>query len=226
MNFYKENMNNSIDAILYLNLDHRKDRRNKIEQRLLSYGFDMKLCHRIVPEYDPINGHRGCVKAHLRALDIAIDNGYTNYLLFEDDFTFSRSKKDTQDCFEKFLSDNIEWDVFMIGANIQKYNYDKNWVKIESASCGHGYMVNSSYFFQLRKIFLLSQQMLSADYFVKDTDKNFSAFDQVWKLFQRSDRWYAPHKLLGIQEEGMSDIGQRFIKRVHKLDFTPSLQSK
>jgi len=75
-----------IDAILYINLEHRKDRNEHILNEIHKICTDNSKIHRI----DAIkndNGALGCGLSHIKALEYAVKNEWKTVLILEDDFT-------------------------------------------------------------------------------------------------------------------------------------------
>ena len=84
---------NSFDKILYINLEHRKDRKKQILEVLKKQGVKDSRIKRIDAIREKYNGHIGCCKSHIKALEYAKQKKYNHVIIFEDDFVFTRSKK-------------------------------------------------------------------------------------------------------------------------------------
>lgn len=82
---------NYIDAILYINLAHRTDRKEHILHEIHKICKDTSKIHRI----DAIKkeaGALGCGLSHIKTLEFAIEHPEWNTILvLEDDFTFKSS---------------------------------------------------------------------------------------------------------------------------------------
>ena len=89
-----------IDKIIYINLDHRTDRKKEIENELEK--FNLKNYERF-PAIKHINGAIGCSKSHLEIIKNAKQQGYKNILVLEDDFEFLVSKDQFYDQLYKLL---------------------------------------------------------------------------------------------------------------------------
>jgi glycosyl transferase, family 25 len=89
----------TFELILIINLKHRQDRRDEIEEELGRVG--LSLDHPAVallpassfddPAGFPNTGARGCFDSHVRALTTAKTGGVKSVLILEDDCDFSRS---------------------------------------------------------------------------------------------------------------------------------------
>ena len=72
-----------IEKVVYINLEHRKDRKEETEAELLKYFPAEK-----VVRFDAINqkpGSFGCCKSHIAVLEMAKENKWKNVLIVEDD---------------------------------------------------------------------------------------------------------------------------------------------
>ena len=59
-----------IDAILYINLDHRSDRMEHVLGEIRKIDPTLSKSHRISAEYVPEHGALGCTKSHIKALHL------------------------------------------------------------------------------------------------------------------------------------------------------------
>ncbi len=202
---YTEGLNN-VDKILYINLENRKDRNEYISNQLQKYGVKKDKIHRINAHYTPGNGHLGCAKSHLDAIQYAIDNNLDNVIVFEDDFTFLNSPDDTKKMLNDFFNkvDKNEWDVVLFSHSKGettdfKYPFIK---KITNAQDGAGYIVNKKYFEILKNTFDKSVNNIRQK---KTTQINFEpyALDQVWKKNQQVDQWMVFNPVLGRQNKNL-----------------------
>ena len=82
---------NFFNAIVYINMDHRTDRKNSIQSELKRLKVKPSKINRISGYKDSFNnGVRGCAKSHLAALDLSIEKRWENVLILEDDCIFSK----------------------------------------------------------------------------------------------------------------------------------------
>ena len=83
--------------------------------------------HRIDAVYERWNGHLGCGKSHLKALEYAINKNYKTVAILEDDFNFIEDKKRVNDSIDSFLSNFKEWDfidLYIANETLEKTKYD------------------------------------------------------------------------------------------------------
>jgi hypothetical protein len=73
--------------IVYINLERRADRRASIETQAAVLGWPPERVHRLNATTDA-NGLVGCFDSHRRALQLAVDAGWPDVLVLEDDALF------------------------------------------------------------------------------------------------------------------------------------------
>ena len=72
-----------VDHVVYINLDHRTDRRAEIEAELAPYFAPEKVTRFSAVKRD--NGALGCTASHIAVLEMAKANEWKNVLVVEDD---------------------------------------------------------------------------------------------------------------------------------------------
>ena len=105
---------NYFDKIMYINLKHREDRKEQIENELEKMNVNKNKIIRIDAVRNKLNGHIGCCKSHIKALEYAKELGLNNVVIFEDDFVFTKDKKHVDSMLTYFLKNFKEWDVIML----------------------------------------------------------------------------------------------------------------
>lgn len=144
---------NTIDAVLYINLNSREDRNKSIEKELANMQFDKGKIHRISAVYDKVCGHLGCALSHIKALDLAIENKWDRIIILEDDYHF----KIKNEVLDKIIKDaeTLKWDVLLLAHGHIKFFDDKKTPlrRIEKSTTTSGYIVNSTYYKTLRDNF-------------------------------------------------------------------------
>lgn len=181
--------------IFYINLDHRTDRLKSIES--VVSGHDAQ---RIPGFYTPEVKGLGCATSHIRCLKEAIDKGYENCLILEDDFV-PVSRPLMEASIDMFLDSGIDWDVVMLAGNIWKKK-SEGWIdRVYDVQTTSGYAVNKKYYKDLLEVFMEAETGL-----FHGNPYHLCAIDQVWKKLQKSGKWYAFNPLVGRQMDGYSDI--------------------
>lgn len=189
-----------VDGIFYINLDHRTDRREEIEEELTRIGlpFERFSAIRTCP------GSVGCGYSHLAVLTEARNRGYNNVLIFEDDFEFLIDK----DTFHRYICDIMNdvpsYDVIMLGYSLQRYEPSHSSLvnKVLEAQTASAYIVHSKFYDVLIKLLEEAIPLLES------TGQHWIyAIDQIWKRLQPSSNWYATSIRVGKQRPSMSETG-------------------
>jgi hypothetical protein len=196
-----ESFKNSIEMvelpILYINLDNRKDRKRQLLDELDKLGIPASSIHRIPGVFMPKNGHKGCVRSHLKALDAIRQNNWPYALILEDDFELAVSPAEFNKRLADLLKrlDNMRWDVIMLATAYAKKepttNLGAGICRIRKATTASAYIVNSAYVAKLAECFEYCDANMSEDK-IHDVAKNFEiyALDQQWANLQARDAWY------------------------------------
>ncbi len=197
---------NYFDAIIYINLDHRTDRNEALLKELDRLQVAKGKIHRISAHFEPLNGHKGCALSHSKAAQYAIDQGFKNALILEDDFISLSSRADIEKIIEHFTSSlGLNWDVFLIGGTVQ--HFEKTSLsginRALFSQCAHAYAINNHYFKTLATMFLYCYKQMENDLFFIDSPKN--AIDYKWNLLMAKDRWYF-NEIFAQQGPSYSDI--------------------
>ena len=143
---------NFFDEIVYINLDHRTDRKQEFETEIKKLGITNYT--RIPGIYpgplipnEPLNRNRhiACGTVHKNIVQYAKDNKLNNILIFEDDVTFT---KDSLHIIEKSLDDLSkinDWDLFYVSGIVidtsLQYVTD-NLVNVNTLLTNHAYAIN------------------------------------------------------------------------------------
>ena len=134
-----ESIKKYIQHVVYINLDSRTDRKEQMEKELQI--FNPEQVHRVPGVQDKEYPYFGCAKGHLNAIQLAVDNGWDNVLILEDD-----AKWDAIDTaypiFEKLV--NNPYDVIMLGGTYSEF--DKTTFKVSKSQGAASYLVKKSYY--------------------------------------------------------------------------------
>ena len=193
-------MSHNIEKIYYINLDRRTDRREEIENELTSFGLCAERFSAIAHE----EGIVGCGKSHLEVFKIAKKNGYKNVLILEDDFSFLVTTEEFETLIGKFfIHIGNNYNVCMLSSSFEQCESDKPYPflgKVIEASNASAYLVNGDYLDELIALYEYALPLL------EKTGQHWNyANDQIWKLLQKRDIWYAFLPKLGRQRPGYSD---------------------
>jgi glycosyl transferase family 25 len=201
-----------IKNILYINLDHREDRKLHIESELSKMGWMGERFSAIKDD----NGAIGCAKSQVACLQIALDRGWDHVLICEDDLTFINPEVLKRNL-DRFLQKKREhvWDVVLLAGN----NFppseieDDVSIRIRNCQCACGYLVNMHYIKTL-----LDKWKEGTELFIQDPRNGpIYAIDIYWKRLQLVDYWYLIIPICAIQKPSYSDIEKRDVDYTHTM---------
>lgn len=207
-----------IKHIFYINLEHRVDRRQHVEEELTKIGLqDYTRFNAIKME----NGALGCSMSHLKCLQMAKENGWPHVLIVEDDILFLEKDVFINQINNFFKNHVDDWDTLLIsGNNIPPYErLDDTCVKVTTCQTTTGYLVKSYYYDKLIQNIKMGIVYLTR----RPQQDHLYAIDKFWFTLQRADNWLLLTPLTVVQREDYSDIQKRktnFIKGMIDLDKT------
>ena len=197
--------NGSSVQTYYINLAHRQDRRQNIENEL------KKMNIHPYQRFDAIKhgfGALGCSKSHIKCLELGIQSGADHVVVFEDDFQFLISPSEYANLLESLQT--VHYDVVLLAYNA----YDRNLRptthpllrSIRDSRTASGYIVRRQYLPTLLYNFQEGARFLEMS-----RKENRHACDIYWFPLQAVDKWFSYYKRAGKQRAGYSDIekGQR-----------------
>jgi glycosyl transferase, family 25 len=189
--------------ILFINLEHRKDRLLSVTTQLQQMGLKGERLNAIKNK----NGAIGCSLSHIKCLQIALKNEWEYVCIIEDDIVFTDKTR-----FFNSLNDfdnnfKEKWDVLILGGNncppFNKIN--ENLIKVNNCQTTTGYIVNKNYYSTLISNFKDSVSNLMKE----PTNKKQYALDIYWKKLQQLHNWYLLTPLTIHQLDDYSDIENR-----------------
>jgi len=196
---------NSISDIkhaFYINLPSRPDRKQHVENQLKSIGIHADRFNAIKMQ----NGAIGCSMSHLKIIETAKSNNWEHVLIVEDDILFTNPSL-FKNQFNKFLSNNKDFDVVLIaGNNMPPFTkMDDTCVKVSRCQTTTGYLVQQHYYDTLIKNY--KEGIL---YLMKEPNNHrIYAIDKYWFKLQATDNWLLIIPLSVTQREDYSDIEKR-----------------
>jgi glycosyl transferase family 25 len=203
-----------LDAILYINLEHRTDRREHLEAEFKRMEIPAEKIHRINAIRNQL-GALGCTMSHLKALKLVEENpGWQRVLIMEDDFTFkgetfSDFNHPLSDFFYKF--DKKGWDVFLPSYNHWnaqvKDTVYKQYKKVIYSQTTSSYIFHRDYLETLKANFKASAEGL-----IRHGKNPQYCLDINWTRLQPEGRWYLITPALGHQYDNHSDIEGRVVR--------------
>lgn len=177
MNF--ENLQN----IYYINLEERTDRKKHIENEFKKLGWNNYTRFNAIKHS---KGAIGCSMSHLEILKNARNNNLDYVVILEDDIQFKNIDL-YKKLFNKFMNDNINFDVFMFAGNLIGNNNIRNdyYIKINKCYTTTGYIVKKHYY-----DILINNIEEGINNLTKRYNESLYAIDSYWNILQKNDNWY------------------------------------
>ena len=185
----------SIERVIYINLDHRTDRRSQIERELQCFGNRVER----LSATRHATGGIGCTMSHIRALCQAKEAGWKNVLIVEDDFMWT-NREAGEACLARLATQ--PYDVILLGAVAAQYNPET--LRVSGSQTATGYIVAAHYYDTL-----LANFKESLEGFLRTGVYHTYALDQYWKRLQPEGQWFLVRPSLCTQRPGYSDIEKR-----------------
>jgi glycosyl transferase family 25 len=187
----------TIEKVVYINLEHRTDRREQVEAELAVFGDRVERFNAI--QKSP--GGIGCSMSHLSVLKRAKEQGWKNVLIVEDDFAWTHNQKGI-DIFNNLVSK--PYDVIVFGGTYAYYYPDS--LKLHKCQTTVGYLVANHYYDTL-----IANYKEGIEGFLRTMNYPVYALDQYWKQIQPRDNWYIVVPNICMQQPGYSDIEKTFV---------------
>jgi len=194
-----------IDKIIYINMDARTDRNERILSELDRIGFGKDKIMRFSAASYQGCPNTGCLLSHASVLEMAYDMDLKNVLVLEDDFVFIDDAEKVRNDLKTFFERDMDWDVLMLTtcAAVVSEHTDSLISRISSSGNGAGYIVNRSMMLELSTLFKSNVENLF-------TTKQHWVYqnDILWKTLMPASKWFMFNHYLGYQQEGYSDLSQ------------------
>lgn len=196
-----------IDAILYINLEHRTDRKEHVLHEIHKICADDSKIHRI----DAIRtepGALGCGLSHIKALEYAMMHSeWKTILILEDDFTFHGNDTPLSAALHTLLTFSPHMDIGLLSYNHSVLRYEDTSPSIKRvlySQTTSSYCIRSSY------VPTLLQNMRESTMDMQIRGKTHeNCVDIHWTILQPRGHWYALFPAIGYQYDNYSDIEKR-----------------
>jgi GR25 family glycosyltransferase involved in LPS biosynthesis len=189
--------------VIYINLDSRTDRKEKIEKVL--EGFSYRRLSATKHEYPFV----GCVLSHIRALQIAIQNQWEYVLIMEDDMEWNNFEKNYP-VLQELLTK--PFDVIVLGGIL--VSHDSQTHKLFRCNSTGAYVVHRNYYQTLLDNFGGGYNLLHNELYPKKLlwglkknkkrNDHLYRIDIYWQQLQARDNWFILP--LCYSSPGFSDI--------------------
>ena len=195
-----------IDAILYINLAHRTDRKEHVIHEIHKICGDDSKIHRI----DAIRtepGALGCGLSHIKALEYTMMHPeWRTVLILEDDFTFHGDDTTAlSTALRTLLIPQMDVGLLSYNHSVLRYEDTSTTIKrVLYSQTTSSYCIRSSYVPTL----LQNMRESTTDMIIRGkTHEN--CVDIHWTTLQPHGHWYALFPAIGYQYDNYSDIEKR-----------------
>jgi GR25 family glycosyltransferase involved in LPS biosynthesis len=190
---------------LYINLEHRKDRLEHVQQEFEKMGIVGERVNAVKMK----EGAIGCTLSHIRCLELAKQRGYEEVFICEDDITFTNPTLLKTNIELFYDREDINWDLLVIGGNNvpPSQRISQFCIRVFNCQTTTGYIVKNTYYDTLIKNFKESASLLMKN--PTPDGKRQYALDIYWKRLQMQDYWYMIIPATVTQYENYSDIEER-----------------
>ena len=206
---------------VFINLEHRLDRRASIETQLKVIGFPESRATRLSATKD-VNGLLGCFDSHRRALELALESGWESALILEDDAVFRDLRSTRAQLLALARWDRATrnathraWDVILV-SGIRREVVEEEQVDGAAGPAPWALSLRQALRYQTTAGYIVARHYLPA---MLDNVREALAllrqhpalhetysWDQWWKRLQRAGRWFHFDPMLADQAAGKSDI--------------------
>ena len=206
---------NSFDKFLYINLEKREDRKKQLLENLKKVDIPDDKIERIDAVYEKFNGHLGCCKSHIKALERAKELGLDSVVILEDDFVFTMDKDTVNKKLNHFLKKYPDFDVVQFNASYPKLKdtNDEHVKEVNSAMRTTSYVVKGHFIDQILNNFKEAERKMTEELekWLKENPnkKKYEtsyAIDQHWQPLQKENRWYLFSPEIGKDSDLQSNI--------------------
>ena len=197
-----------IDKIIYINLDHRTDRRAEFEAECSRIGIPAEKIIRFPAiKTDPSIAGVGCSRSHAAALELAHTLGLKNALICEDDCNFHADPSIFHDRLTRFFKEDLSWDAIQLAhMTYESTSYNDYLSLAKRASNAACYLVNAHMFQPLSKSIADGAEPLQ-----RTGHHWLYVNDVVWCTYMPAGRWYLFTEKLAHQRPSYSDLSHTYV---------------
>ena len=205
---------NALDAIIYINLENRQDRKELLLKELETLKTNTAKIHKVSGVYIPKNGHKGCIQSHIIALNMIKLNKWQRVLILEDDAQLDTDPAVVNDIITQSMKTLDEkdpnWDVIMLAtankvinskaqephsSQLEIYAPDGTikpitLERLTRATTSSAYIVKGEYVEEILALFNTCNDNMKPNK-LSGNNYEFWALDQKWASLQKRDHWYA-----------------------------------
>lgn len=209
-----------IDKVVYINLDHRQDRRDIMKQFFQEGQIPEEKIYRFSAISHPV-GAVGCTMSHIGVLNLAKLNKWKSILILEDDVKWNNFKEDYNKLTE-LLTNTVDWDVCMLGGAYIKLNLPY----VSASHSTFSYIVKEHYYDTLLNNFNIglsikldkklpfrfypSKKSRIDKYYELVSSDSYHCLDTYWVLLQERDKWICMLPMMTDHVHTFSDVRNKY----------------
>jgi hypothetical protein len=191
-------INGLISHVIYINLDKRKDRKKHIQRELAIFNPEKVTRLPAVVDEHPTTG---CAKSHLKALQMARDNHYSNVLIVEDDSCWNKVNE-SYPVLERLLKE--PYDGILLGGTLTEF--DEDTLRLRVGWTTSGYIVKEAFY---QKYIELYEEALAREA-NKNSEGRYILADEVSNAAYKNGKWYLVSPALMKQKGSYSNIDMEY----------------
>lgn len=205
---------NRLDAIIYINLENRNDRKQLFMNELVKLNTNMDKVHKVCGVYIPKNGHKGCIQSHILALNMIKLNKWKRVLIMEDDAELDIPPEAVNELINETLdtldNKNPDWNVIMLASankvvdeKAPEYALNISTLdgpiipikikKLQTATTSSAYIIKDTYVDRIINLFNNCNDNMEHGKMSSPGNEHW-ALDQRWADLQRKDNWFVYDK--------------------------------
>jgi GR25 family glycosyltransferase involved in LPS biosynthesis len=205
---------NALDAIIYINLENRQDRKDLLLKELEQLNANTAKIHKVSGVYIPKNGHKGCIQSHILALNMIKLNKWNRVLILEDDAQLDTNPEVVNDIITQSIKvldeKDPKWNVIMLAtankvintkasephsSQLEIYAPDGKLKpialeRLTRATTSSAYVVKGDYVDEILGLFNTCNDNMKSTQ-LSGNKYEYWALDQKWATLQERDHWYA-----------------------------------
>ena len=193
-----------VDKFIYINLDHRQDRRD-IMSKFFEEG---QIPPEKVVRFSAIKrsyGALGCLESHAEVLKLAKKEGWKNIMILEDDMEWIDFKEGYLRLEDMVNLPN--WNVILLVGWYHKYKFPRVYFSNNTGA----YLVKEDYHDTLLKNREISIKKLKGGIGFDYKNSKYNA-DVYWSELMKKDVWYGLNPCICRQVDGFSDINNKHLE--------------
>jgi GR25 family glycosyltransferase involved in LPS biosynthesis len=196
-----------VDALYYINLDYRTDRKLEFLNWVEESGFPEEKINRIQAIPTPGRGHIGAYLSHIKTLETFLASPHNTCIIFEDDYQPLHISTFWSDINRLFES-RTPYDIVMCSYNVLESNpTDVSFLhKVSHSYTASSYILTREFAKILKEHWERGVKLLIEEEERTRQQCEEYKLDVYWMKLMPISKWYCFYPRLGIQRASFSDI--------------------